>query len=151
MRYPVLLALAVAAAGAAPPEFQAPTFREAARDAQSVVRVRVVEQSAVTFNVVEIIRGHDVPKQIHVASELWAVHRPKPVPEGEVTYLVLLGSGEQLLCGHANGLIVLSHTCIGIVPVIGGRIPAEYASRYDRDATGAVELSQVHKDLGKPK
>src|SRR5262245_1465236 len=64
---------------------QSPTFREAASEAQSVVRVSVTggDQEAATFTVVEIVRGQEVPKKILVSSELWSVHRPKPVPTGD--------------------------------------------------------------------
>ena len=145
----LILALVIFTLGAAPPGSQTPTFSEAAAQAEGVVRVRVTGggDTAATFTVVEVVRGKDVPKSILVSSELWNVHRPKPIPEGDITYLVLLRTGEELLCGHMNGLIILSHTCIGIVPVVDDNIPAEYASSYDRDATQAVGMEQVRKQL----
>ena len=124
-------------------------FREAAAEAQGIVRVVVTGDvdSAPTFKVVEVIRGKDVPKSILVSSLLWSIHRPKDLPAGDVTYLVLLRQGEELLCGHMNGLIIASHTCTGLLPVIGDAIPKEYANRYDGESTQAIEMKQVRREL----
>jgi hypothetical protein len=136
--------------GAASDTPSGPTFREAASEAQGIARVRVAvtgDSAATFFTLVEVIRGQDLPKTIVVSSELWRVHRPKPTPTGDVTYLVLLKGGEELLCGHMNGMIILSHSCVGIVPVIEDKIPAEYVHSYDREATQAIAMTEVRKQL----
>jgi hypothetical protein len=82
-----------------------------------------------------------------VASQLWEVHRPKSLPEGDVTYLVLLSAPDTLLCGHINGLITLSGGCIGILPFVNSRIPDRYLSWYDNTATTGLTLKMVKKEL----
>src|SRR5262249_12968257 len=121
-------------------------------EAQGIVRVVVTgdSSSAPTLKVVEVVRGKDIPKSIQVSSELWSVHRPKGLPSGDVSYLVLLRQGEELLCGHMNGLIIISHTCAGILPVIGDAIPQEFAKRYDGESTQAIEMKQVRRELRNP-
>jgi hypothetical protein len=153
MRSSILLSMCVAVlgVGAEPYTHDLPAFREAADDAGSIVRVRVTAAEGVTLHVVEVIRGRDVPKTIEVARDLWEIHRPKKVTQAEVTYLVLLRTGGELLCGHSNGLIIIDHTCPVFLPVVDDKIPVEYAHLYYRDATEAIELRQVRKDLGKRK
>src|SRR5881628_349118 len=104
-------------------------FKEAAAEAAGIVRARVTgdDKSGVRLEVLESIRGTDTPRSILVSRSLWDIWSPKNVPAGEVTYLVLLRQGEELLCGHMNGLILLSHGCVGILPVINDSIPKQFA------------------------
>lgn len=124
-------------------------FKEAAAEAGGIVRVRVAgdQESAVRFEVVESMLGRDIPTSILVSRSLWDVDKPKNLPPGKVTYLVLLRQGEEFLCGHINGLIVLSHGCVGILPVIDGAIPMPFAKYYDEHLNGAISLRQVKADL----
>jgi len=124
-------------------------FSIAMNDAGGIVRAKLTmdEKSAVGLEVVEVLHGKDLPKKILVSKALWDVWGPKALPPGQATYLVLLRQGEELLCGHINGLIALSHSCHGILPVVEGAIPKQFAKEYDGTSDQAIALSQVRKQV----
>jgi hypothetical protein len=124
-------------------------FIQAAVDAGGIIRARLTmaENSAVGLEVVEDVFGKDLPKRVLISKSLWDVWGPKGLPVEGVTYLVLLRQGEELLCGHINGLILLDHSCNGILPVVEGAIPKEFGKQYDGASVQAIPLAKVRDQI----
>jgi hypothetical protein len=123
-------------------------FSVAAPDARRIVlaRVTMAEKSVVDLEIVEVLRGEKQPQKILVSRGVWDVWSPKNQPAG-TTYLVLLRQGEELLCGHMNGLIVLDHSCNGILPVVRGAIPKEFAKEYDGKSNEEIPLAKIKEAI----
>jgi hypothetical protein len=123
-------------------------FLVAARSADSVVRVELIrlENGAPLLKVLEVLRGKP-STTVLVSSCIWdAITIGRKAPP-DATYLLLLRGTEEIMCGHVNGLATISGGCIGLLPVVDGVVPKEFAAGYDGVSDQAVPLARVRHDV----
>ena len=106
------------------------------------------------FEIKEIIRGKPQDKEIRIPGELWDLRGPN-LTRNEIEkyqFLFLLGDNNILLCGHIGskkgekshldsyGLFLISDGCVGILPLINGKLTKEFRKIF-YDGSDAAELT----------
>jgi hypothetical protein len=119
----------------------------ASQEADTIVLIEVIRKDdSIWLKVVDALRG-DVQGSIPVASCIWDAVTIGRKPEGQASYLLLLRGTEEIMCGHVNGLATISGGCIGLLPIVDGSVPKEFARRYDGISQEPIPLGQIRRDL----
>ena len=128
------------------------TFRQASATAPAVVLLRYIRSDLNMhyFGLVETLKGAVVKREVPISRLAWRfdfLPSPDSSPSGTL-YLVLLNGTGGPLCRQNGDAIIIGDTCFGVLPIIKGRLPAEYRSYYDGSKLrNSIAIEQIRQEL----